>query len=382
MRKLLIAAAVFTFACGGEEDEHEAHDLDEVEAANAFSAAFDDVAAGKADSTGCNGVVVPDQGQFGKRVALTFDDGPNPATTPKVMEVLRRFQAPATFFINGRRVKDDATRAIAQEIVDDPLFILANHTWSHAQMTGQHGTDLDNQIDRTTEVIEAAGGEAKWFRFPYGASNCRTADAVKERGYTITGWHIDSADWCFAPNGGHCRPSTFRHVPDDMRRDMLAWTMKQVRRHNGGVALFHDIHSYTAENLEAILEAMVAEGFTFVNIDNKSAFPQLNGHRPAFIGDLCLGHEDCDYEDGFCHRAGFCSAECEGYCPDQTGSDPTFCAPDPDRSDEFGICVSKATDNNGSCADLEGTIDRTAERFIGTSGALPASAEVCLPAPE
>jgi peptidoglycan/xylan/chitin deacetylase (PgdA/CDA1 family) len=193
------------------------------------------------------------------------------------MATLRAHGAPATFFINGRRVDSDATQQIVEDIVRDPLFELANHTWSHPNMKQQSSGEVARQIDDTTSVIETAGGEARYFRFPFGASTCSTAQAARDRGYAVTGWHVDSADWCFATGSvGLCPESQFRFVDDDVRDDMMAYTMRQVRAKQGGVVLFHDIHSYTANQLDRFLGLLEDEGYTVVPLDDDGVFPRLN----------------------------------------------------------------------------------------------------------
>ena len=180
MRSHVLLAGLFLIAPGGcADDGHDAGagDLSDDEISDAFEQAYTDRDL-KGDTARCSGVVVPDPGGFRGKIALTFDDGPNPITTPQILQTLRAHDAPATFFINGKRVVDDKTRAIVKEIVDDPLFILANHTWAHPQMTRLSFDKAEQQIDKTTAVIEAAGGEAEWFRFPFGASNCTTAEQV------------------------------------------------------------------------------------------------------------------------------------------------------------------------------------------------------------
>lgn len=77
-------------------------DHDETPGANDIAAwedAYEQNEMGKADSSGCSGVVVPDKNGFAKRVALTFDDGPNPETTPQVLDILKQYGVKATFFI-------------------------------------------------------------------------------------------------------------------------------------------------------------------------------------------------------------------------------------------------------------------------------------------
>lgn len=270
MQKIAGLILVLSFGCIASDEHH--HDD-----SNLFESAFEQERDSKTDSTSCSGVKVPDRSGFNKVVALTFDDGPNPDTTPEVMETLRRFQAPATFFINGRAVNSPETERIVEEIVQDDLFLLGNHTWSHKKMPSLSARAASDQISDATTVIEAAGGEAKWFRFPYGLSNCQTADEARSQGYTVTGWHIDSADWCFSTRTiGSCPESQFRYVDDDLRNDMAGYTMRQIRRRGGGVVLFHDVHRYTTDSLEPILEMLVAEGYSFTNLDDTDVFPLLN----------------------------------------------------------------------------------------------------------
>lgn len=205
---------------------------------------------GKADGTDCSGVRVPDRSGFQKRIALTFDDGPNPATTPRVIEILERHGAPATFFINGSRLAAPGAKELAQRIADHPDFLLANHSQNHLDLAAQTPAKVAQDIDRTDAAIRATGEVPRYFRFPYGSSSCSTMQQVRERGLIATGWHIDSADWCFAAGKGVCPKETFRYVPDEMRHDMAAYVMSQLRTTSGGIVLFHDVHAATADALE------------------------------------------------------------------------------------------------------------------------------------
>jgi peptidoglycan/xylan/chitin deacetylase (PgdA/CDA1 family) len=367
-----LAATVLT-ACAFEHDH--AHDPEAVSAA--FEHAWEErVDEGKSDIPGCSGVRVPDRGPLGMRVALTFDDGPSAATTPSVLATLRERAIPATFFINGVRVVDDETRAIVEEIVEDPLFELGNHSWSHPDLTTLDPASVASQIDRTTTVIEAAGGEPRYFRFPFGSSSCVTAGAARERGYRITGWHIDSADWCFSTNGGVCPERVFQYVPDAYREDMKAFVLEQAERNGGGILLFHDIHRHTALSLEGIIGALEDAGFTFTSLDDLTTFPLLNGIVPPSVGDACDEDEDCVLLDGgFCHREGFCTTGCEGYCADGA-TVKTFCVQDGDA--QAGICVPQAAPDT-ECAAFPYASAVALERWIGESSASPKMAQVCAP---
>jgi peptidoglycan/xylan/chitin deacetylase (PgdA/CDA1 family) len=329
----------------------------------------------KADGTSCSGVVVPDRNGFQKRIALTFDDGPNPATTPKVIQVLKQHHAPATFFNNGMRY-NAAAKQIAAQIAADPDYILANHSQNHLNLALQSAAKVADEVDRTDALIRAAGETPKYFRFPFGSANCSALQAVKSRGYRVVGWHIDSADWCYAAGNGYCKKSTFKYVPDDVRDNMQAYVMSQVASTNGGIILFHDIHQHTADHLDAILTALEAAGYTFVRLDNVNAFPKLNGATPPqshFIGEACTKNADCT--SNRCHESGFCTQACAGTCPDQSGAAPTFCI----AEGAGGVCVAKAAPQNQSCAALPQTMLRVETRYVGASGASAATANVCAP---
>jgi peptidoglycan/xylan/chitin deacetylase (PgdA/CDA1 family) len=340
----------------------------------------------KDDGTDCSGVRVPDRSGFAKRVALTFDDGPNPATTPKVIEVLKRHRAPATFFTNGSRYGTPGAKELAAQIAADPDFILANHSHSHINLAQQTAAKVASEIDRTDALIREAGETPRYFRFPFGSATCNAKSQAQQRGYIVAGWHVDSADWCYAAGGGVCKKSTFKFVPDEMRGDMRAYVMQQVRANNGGIVLFHDIHQSTADALDGILVALAAEGYTFIRMDDTAVFPKLHGAQPPaqkFTGDTCTTNADCAFmasgQAGSCHPAGFCTVACSGSCADLAGKAPTFCIADARSTTPAGICVSKAVTLNQGCALLPGTENRTEARFVGSSGASPATANVCAP---
>ncbi|MBI3074185.1 MAG: polysaccharide deacetylase family protein [Deltaproteobacteria bacterium] len=346
---------------------------------------FSAVSIALAASSSCSGVVVPDQSGFNKRIALTFDDGPNPETTAQVIAILKRQNTPATFFINGKWIDSQADRTIIKQVADDPMFLLANHTYAHINLAQQTRSKVASEVDSVATTITGTGEPQKFMRFPFGSSTCTTMQLVRDRRLVATGWHIDSADWCFSSGGGKCKKETFKWVPDRYRSDMKAYVLSQAREEGGGILLFHDIHDNTADNLEAIILALKAEGFSFVRLDDAATFPKLNGVAPPppppakFVGDRCTAAVDCAFTSsgaaGFCHARGFCSLTCNGTCPDLAGKAPTFCIADPGVAPARGVCVSKAAPQNHNCADLAGTTKGTLPRF----GNAAKTADVCAP---
>lgn len=381
---LLLVATMFSAASCTDGHDHCDEDGNCVDETSAFENAYEEgKAEGKADGTDCSGVRVPDRTGLGKRIALTFDDGPNPATTPRVIEVLKAHGAPATFFINGSKLNVPGAKDLARQIAADPDFILGNHSHNHSDLATLSLDRVASEMDRTAAGVREAGETMKWFRFPFGSSTCGTMNLVKERGWFSAGWHIDSADWCFASGGGECKKSTFRYVPDEHRDDMTGYIMSQVAATNGGVLLFHDIHPNTANSLDEILTTLEDAGYTFVRLDDVSAFPRLNGVTPKFIGDACTTNAQCGFtangQAGRCSASGFCTITCAGSCPDASGKAPTFCIADTSSAVARGLCVSKAHVLNNSCASLPNTVRRDADRFLGTSMSAPARANVCAP---
>jgi peptidoglycan/xylan/chitin deacetylase (PgdA/CDA1 family) len=330
----------------------------------------------------CSGTRVPDRNGFAKRVALTFDDGPKLDTTPVVLDLLKARGIQATFLINGGKVTSDAHRALLARMVAEG-HLLGNHTHTHVDATAVSDATLRAEIEKTDAVLRAAGVTPRFFRFPYGASNCATAQTVRSYGYSVLGWHIDTADWCFASGKGTCPKSTFQYVPDEYRDDMVGLTVAQVKVTNGGVVLFHDIHANTVNQLGAILDALTDEGFSFTNVDDASVFPKLNGQDaalPPFVGTSCTKDEACAFEGGYCLAAstatGVCSRPCDGYCADADGYAETFCAA---VNPSQGTCLPKAAPENQGCKLLPGTAPVELPRFVEKSGAPASKDTVCLP---
>jgi len=387
MKKALLAVpflALLAVACGASDtDDPTALTSDDESAA--WSEAYEENASGKADSNGCSGVIVPDRSGFQKRIALTFDDGPNLTTTPQVLAVLKKHNAKATFFVNGSKLTQQAQKDLLVEMQEAGHHI-GNHTHNHKNMKLESAASCEDQVAKTETLLEGIGLTQRYFRFPYGSSSCESAKIVRSHGYAITGWHIDSADWCYQAGGGYCKPSTFKYVDDQYRNNINGYVLQQAKSINGGVLLFHDIHSFTASHLDSIMTDLENAGFTFVGLDDTGAFPLLNGATPApssWIGTPCKSDAECKFsangKTGTClldGDNGFCTLACEGYCPDKSGAAPTFCT-----SLDNGVtgqCVSKASSANGNCANIPGTTAVSVERFIGTSSASPSTATVCV----
>ncbi|MCJ7785886.1 MAG: polysaccharide deacetylase family protein [Desulfobacterales bacterium] len=128
-----------------------------------------------------------------KRVALTFDDGPDPVATPDLLEVLRRHQIKAAFFPIGTKTRDDP-EMIKQ--IDREGHLLGNHSFRHVWWTNfLVSRALDREIGMAQKAIEAAIGKVPaYFRPPMGLTNPHLKGALKKHGLSVVGWDVRPFD--------------------------------------------------------------------------------------------------------------------------------------------------------------------------------------------
>ncbi|GAA3097761.1 polysaccharide deacetylase family protein [Streptomyces echinatus] len=127
------------------------------------------------------------------RVALTFDDGPDPVHTRRILEILDRYGVRATFFCVGHHVAalPDEVRRIAAAGHE-----VGNHSWSHPFLPDLTPDQLREQLDRTTDAVARVTGETpELFRPPYGALTPEVLAALAGHPTTMTLWDVDSRDW-------------------------------------------------------------------------------------------------------------------------------------------------------------------------------------------
>jgi len=224
----------------------------------------------------------PDQGPFGFAVAMTFDDGPNLATTPAILAILRAEAIPATFFMLGQNLQTPQARALAREIHEDPLFRVSNHTFDHLSLPALTTAQVRAEIETTSQLIRAAVGDdcyfPRYFRFPFGQASCPSMAVVREQGLGVAGVNIDPVDWCYAAGGGFCPSSQAPWVPTAFRNDLPGYAVDRLLQAGGGIMLMHDIHPNTVAKLPAIIAAFRARGATFVDLEDPELFPLINAN--------------------------------------------------------------------------------------------------------
>lgn len=139
------------------------------------------------------GVFVLSASRDSRKVALTFDDVPDPRFTPAVLDVLRAKKVRATFFVVGTRIVKNP--AIVRRIHREG-HVVGNHSYSHPDFSKLRLSKMQEQILRTEKVINrVVGFKPKLVRPPYGEIVPVQLEWAMKRGYTVVNWDVDSSDW-------------------------------------------------------------------------------------------------------------------------------------------------------------------------------------------
>ncbi|TVX98773.1 polysaccharide deacetylase family protein [Cohnella terricola] len=140
-----------------------------------------------------DGVFVLSASRETRKVALTFDDVPDPRYTPKVLDVLKEKKVRATFFVVGTRTSKHP--ALVRRIHRENHAI-GNHSYNHPNFSKLPIAKVQEQIYRAERTIsEVVGFKPRLVRPPYGEIVARQLEWAKKRGYTVVNWDVDSSDW-------------------------------------------------------------------------------------------------------------------------------------------------------------------------------------------
>ncbi len=190
-----------------------------------------------------------------KGVALTFDDGPHPIYTPRVLEILERFQARATFFVIGKYLEKDGNLVAS---ACKAGHVVGNHSYHHFRtMSLLSPRQIHWEILRCQEEVgEWAGYRPRFYRQPAGFRNPRIFGILKNLGMSLVGWQVRAFD--------------------TQRRDSQAIAQRILDKiQPGGVILLHDgsdsekneDRAATVEALPLILQGLKDRGMEFLTLD-------------------------------------------------------------------------------------------------------------------
>jgi len=190
-------------------------------------------------------------GPRNKVIALTFDDVPDPRFTPQLLNILKKYNVKATFFVVGNRAKKHP--AMVRRMIREGHAI-GNHSYNHPQFVKLQMNDFRTQIIKTENIIQTlAGYKPRLIRPPYGDISEQQLKWAKNNGYTLVNWNVDSLDWKGLSK-------------NQVRNNILAHVGKGAinLQHGGGGPGSHLQGSIEA--LPEVITIMRKRGYTFVTV--------------------------------------------------------------------------------------------------------------------
>lgn len=193
-----------------------------------------------------------------KVIALTFDDGPHNVSTVKILDLLKQYDAKATFFVVGSRVEKHP-EIVKREFEEG--HEIGNHSFSHPSFERIGSHLMTTELDKTQEsVFKAVGQKPILFRPPGGSYNESIVQFCKNNGLLMIlwSWHQDTLDWR--------KPGVDRIVNKVLKN-----------AHNGDIVLMHDFVSnstQTSDALEIILPELKKRGYSFVTISELLSYKE------------------------------------------------------------------------------------------------------------
>ena len=216
-----------------------------------------------------------------RMLALTFDDGPDPDWTPKILDILEHEHVPATFFVIGENALEHPQ--LLRRIVADGDEI-GNHTYLHPNLATASAGETALELNATQRLVQAYTGRSmRLFRAPYfGDAEPTTADelgpalAAQQAGYTVIGLHVDPNDWQ--------RPQADK-VVREVERQVASVTPERSEN----IILLHDgggERSQTVAALPRIIRDLRAQGYRFVPVSQLAGLDQAQAMPLVKAGDL------------------------------------------------------------------------------------------------
>lgn len=190
--------------------------------------------------------------QDNRKVVLTFDDGPHPNTTPHILEILKKRNLKAAFFVLGLQAKKYPE--LVKKIHEDG-HIIGNHSYGHKNLVKISAAEREKEIKSTNSLIEKiTGKKPKYLRPPFGALNKAVREAINEAGMSIVLWTVDTRDW---------KTKNEFSILKEVDRQLALSQGKCI----GGAILMHDIYPATVRALDKMLDKLATHEYKIASID-------------------------------------------------------------------------------------------------------------------
>jgi len=182
-----------------------------------------------------------------KQIAITFDDGPHPEFTPKILKVLAEYNVKASFYVIG---KNSAGNEKLIEQIHEQGHLLGNHSFSHSFFIDfKSSKGFIEEINQTNNALEKIiGKRTTLFRPPYGVTTPNIASAVKKLNMHVIGWNVRSLD-----------------TTNDDAQTIVKRVTTQLKP--GAIVLFHDTSDKTVSVLKQTLNFAKENGFKVVSLE-------------------------------------------------------------------------------------------------------------------
>ena len=199
------------------------------------------------------GASITGEARGSKRLALTYDDGPNDPYTGHLLEVLARHDVKATFFMIGKYVEQ---RPLIAREVCSAGHPVGNHTYDHPNLVFVGERGLRAQVERTQKAItDHACGTPTLFRPPFGGRNPRTFGVVREFGLIPIMWRVTCYDWTLTSSDSIVKKAQKQIKGGDI-----------ILLHDGGHVAMGADRSPTVKATDEIIRRYKGEGYEFVTV--------------------------------------------------------------------------------------------------------------------
>lgn len=202
-------------------------------------------------------------------LALTFDDGPHPEHTPRLLDILRQYGVRATFFVVGSNV--EKYPHIAQRIVSEGHQI-GNHTMTHPNLVKLKRKKFDDEVKEVNTIIEAyTGVRPTCIRPPYGSLDSKVEALLHNAyGLNVVLWSVDPEDWK--------KPGV-----SEVTQRLIEGAKP------GAILLAHDVHGQTIEAIAPAIAHLKAQGYRFGTIDQLLSLPPSPSGQTSPSASMNLG---------------------------------------------------------------------------------------------